>query len=111
MVNEIVTISQVGRAPRQSPGIFALAIIMTFAKPDGDMDFAENDIQEQKTFKADQIAAMQKVCIALDAGTHSLHKPRALKCPAHPALPIKIYLSCIYCLMQMSFGLRSKYTC
>ena len=32
MVSEIVTISEAGRAPRQSPGIFALALILTRAK-------------------------------------------------------------------------------
>lgn len=63
MVQEIVTVSQAGRAPRQSPGIFALAIIMALATPDKDMIPKEGDSDEQKASKANRTAATRKVCL------------------------------------------------
>lgn len=61
MVNEIVTISQAGRAPRQSPGIFALAVILTLAKPAKENEAHPEDTEEQKAFKTGQNKATAKV--------------------------------------------------
>ena len=61
MVSEIVTVSEAGRAPRQSPGIFALALIITHAKLHATTQPASEDTDEQKLAKSAKASASRRV--------------------------------------------------
>lgn len=61
MVSEIVTLSEAGRAPRQSPGIFALALIITHAKHHSSTQSASEDTDEQKLARSAKASASRRV--------------------------------------------------
>ena len=61
MVSEILTVSEAGRAPRQSPGIFALALILTHAKLHANTQPAAEDTDEQKLARSAKASASRRV--------------------------------------------------